>query len=137
MTTEMLWYFASPYSCYDDDPEVVARILDARFRQVSMDAADLMRMGFRLFAPISHTHPIAEFGNLDHGDHTIWLPADRVIHSRCDGVIVDMIPGWRESHGVTEELKWAREESKSILLYEPKLVLPELVEYGTGEAHEL
>lgn len=127
---ELLWYLASPYTNYDEDEEVRRKIHDARFRQVSADAADLMRLGFVIFSPIAHTHPIAEYGHIEHGDHTIWLPADKVIHARCDGIIIDMIPGWQDSYGVDKELKWAMDEDKPIMYYRPKVILPELQPHG-------
>lgn len=126
---EFLWYLASPYT--HDDPE----ILRLRFEQVSADAADLIRAGLRIFSPIAHTHPIAEYGGIPHGDHTIWLPADKPIHDRCDGIIVDMIPGWDESKGIKMELEWAAEQGKVIAYYTPKVILPELLE--TESAYEL
>lgn len=129
---EFLWYLASPYSYKHEDKAVVNKILDARFRQVSADAADLIRAGLRVFSPIAHTHPIAEYGTIDHGDHTIWLPADKAIFSRCNGIIVDMLPGWDKSYGVGEELRWAEEHGMVIAYYTPKKLLPELAPVITG-----
>lgn len=125
---EFLWYLASPYTYKSDDPERVKRVLELRFRQVSADAADLIRAGLRVFVPISHTHPIAEHGGIDHGDHTIWLPADKPIHERCDGIIVDMIPGWNTSDGIAQELEWSAQHGKIIAYHRPYRLLPELVQ---------
>ncbi len=49
-------YLATPYT--DFDPAVRA----ARFFAVNKVAAHLMKKGFLVFSPISHTHPIVISG---------------------------------------------------------------------------
>jgi len=97
-----LVYLATPYS--HKDPAVQER----RFRVVNAVAAALMREGFPVFSPISHTHPIAQAGDLP-GDWDYWEEYDRVVLSACSMMIVVAQPGWIESKGVTAEMDIARE----------------------------
>lgn len=93
-----LYYLASPYSKYPDGHEKA-------FEDVARVAAELVRQGIHFFCPITHTHPIAEFGGLDPFDHRIWYPLDSMILHRCDALLVAMLPGWDESVGIAEETK--------------------------------
>lgn len=97
-----LIYLATPYS----DPDPLIR--EQRFRVVNAVAARLMRDGFHVFSPISHTHPIAEAGDLPRG-WEFWEAYDRTLLSACGKIIVLMQAGWRESTGVTAELAIAAE----------------------------
>jgi len=54
-------YLATPYS--DPDPEV----REFRYREVNKAAAQLISEGHHVFSPISHTHPIAQAGDLPTG----------------------------------------------------------------------
>jgi len=97
-----LIYLATPYS--HSDPA----IREQRFREVNAVAARLMREGLHVFSPISHTHPIAEAGDLPRG-WEFWEAYDRVLLQACGKIIVLMLDGWRESTGVTAEIAIAEE----------------------------
>jgi hypothetical protein len=97
-----LVYLACPYS--DPDPAV----REARFHASNRAAAKLMKLGYMVFAPISHTHPIAVDGDLPKG-WDFWEQYDRAVLSCCNRIGVLKLPGWDKSVGVAAELKIASE----------------------------
>lgn len=98
-----LIYLATPYS--DPDPKVKEK----RFLAVNKAAAELMRAGLYVYSPISHSHNISLAGDLP-GDWEYWEKYDRLILAICNKMIVLMLPGWKESKGVTNEIRIAKEE---------------------------
>lgn len=96
-----LIYLCSPYS--DPDPAV----RQERFEAVCRAAAGLMVRGLVVFSPIAHTHHIALAGNLPTG-WDYWQKVDAAFLSACSRVVVLMLPGWRDSKGIAEELRLAR-----------------------------
>ena len=102
MTGKPLAYLACPYSHPDPD------VREKRFRESNIAAARLMTAGEMIFAPISHTHPIAVDGDLPKG-WDFWERYDRAILSCCHKIIVLRLPGWTESRGVRAEIEMAQE----------------------------
>lgn len=103
-----LWYLASPYSKYEGG-------LEKAFQDVAKVAAALMRAGVHVFAPITHSHPIAMEGKLDAKDHNFWLTHDVLHLERCYGLIVARMPGWENSTGVNFEMRWCDEHDRPIV----------------------
>jgi nucleoside 2-deoxyribosyltransferase len=95
----MTTYLALPYS--HPDPRVRAD----RFEAANRAAAALMRAGYSVFSPISHSHPISVYGV--PGDWTRWELLDRRMLRQCDEAVVLTLDGWRESRGVQAELAMA------------------------------
>jgi hypothetical protein len=95
-------YLASPYS--HKDPLV--RL--ARFEAVCRVAGELMGNGFVVFAPIAHSHPIAELTRLPT-DWAYWEVFDREFLRACSAIYVLQLPGWEESVGVQAEIRIAQE----------------------------
>lgn len=100
--SDRMIYLACPYS--DDDRQVMRR----RFESANQVAALLMKDGRHVFSPISHSHPIAEAGDLPV-DWGYWDEYDRRILSICSEMVVLCLPGYRESKGVAAEVAIARE----------------------------
>lgn len=98
---EVLVYLATPYTHADP------RVMERRFLGVNKAAAILMKMGFLVYSPISHTHPIALAGDLPK-EWSFWGKFDTVMMSHCNCMIVLMQEGWRESKGIKEEIKIAQ-----------------------------
>jgi hypothetical protein len=95
-------YVAAPYS--HPDPA----IHELRFRQINAYCAAQMAAGVILYSPISHCHPIA----LEHAlptDWAFWERFDRAMIGCCRRLTVLTLDGWRESTGVTAEIKIALE----------------------------
>lgn len=96
-----VWYLASPYT--HTDPAVQAeRVYYAA------------RIAARLAARGTYTIPAMVIGaGLAGAVPTVgttwadWQTYDEALLSLCSGVIVCMIPGWRESVGVQAEIAWA------------------------------
>ncbi|NIV93774.1 DUF1937 family protein [candidate division KSB1 bacterium] len=122
-------YLACPYS--HDDPAIRA----LRFRVVTQFASKLMMDGFSIFSPITHCHPIAEFGDLPTS-WFYWRKYDREMIEMCDSIMVLMLPGWKEliendnSDRFSENIRLSKELNKSIQYIDPYLRgldIPELL----------
>ena len=112
MNQKPLVYLAGPYS--HPSPTVRQR----RFEALNLAAGNLMRSGVLVFSPISHSHPIAEAGELPLG-WDFWEQFDRAHLSNCHKVIVLMLDGWRDSKGVAAEIAIAEEMGLPVEFMEP------------------
>lgn len=100
-------YLACPYS----HESKLKRI--ERFNQVSYFAGELMKQGEVVISPITHSHTIAELQDMPK-DFEFWKHQDLTILSKCDKLVVLMLPGWSESKGVNAEMKYANENNIQI-----------------------
>ncbi len=100
-------YLATPYN--HDDIEVMKR----RYNAVTEQAGILMQKGCIVYSPITHNHPIAELGLAPRG-WEYWKDNDSRFIEWCNAMYIFDLPGWRESTGVTAEIKIARELKKSV-----------------------
>lgn len=111
-------YLASPYT--HPDPAV----REDRVLMTALHAADLMRSGQAVFAPIVHGHTItrrwAELHpdhvrerdggiDLEKVEHGFWMNQCMAMLRHADRVIVLKLAGWNESRGITLELDVARQ----------------------------
>jgi nucleoside 2-deoxyribosyltransferase len=98
-------YLAIPYSRHEE----------VSFKLSNEIAAELIKKGHIVFAPISMSHPIAVYGNLK-GDWETWKKIDFEFINWCDEVIVinfdnDAV---ENSTGVQEEIKYANILGKKV-----------------------
>jgi hypothetical protein len=107
-----LVYMASPYS--DPDPAV----MHERFAAACRNAARFMRLGVKLFSPIAHFHPIAQFGLPKNW--AFWQEYDRVILGHCDGMLVLLLPGVEDSKSLAAEIAIAKQMGMPILAVAPE-----------------
>lgn len=105
--TRPIFYIATPYSQY-------AQGREQAWRDACAAAATLIKRGLFVFSPVAHSHPIAEFGDIDPLCHKTWMPLDLAMLDECAGLVVVMMPGWRESIGVQREIAHAIETDKSV-----------------------
>jgi nucleoside 2-deoxyribosyltransferase len=98
---DTLVYIASPYS--HPDPKVK----EQRYEQACKAAAWYMDLGFQVFCPIAHSHPIETIGMGSIRNEAFWLHQDFAILRHCDRLVVLTIDGWRESQGVAREIEFA------------------------------
>lgn len=115
-------YLSTPYSHPDE------KIRRRRFETVNRAAFDLMRRGYTVFSPISHSHVIA--GSVgERMDHEFWMAQDLpyLTEGWADALVLITAGGWRESTGVAEELKKAKENGINAYQYDP---LPTLTLVG-------
>lgn len=111
------WYLATPYSKYPQGEECA-------FHDAAVQAGFLLKNGIHIYCPIAHTHPIhTRLMNFEHS-YEHYLALDKAIFLPCKGVIVCMLPSWKDSHGIGQEIGWAEELGKPVVYMEP-FVLPE------------
>lgn len=108
-----LIYLGTPYSKYPGGIEVA-------FVDACKLTARLIERGLRLYSPIAHSHPIAIHGGIDPLDHKIWLPFDAAMMAKADAMIVAMMTGWEESHGITVEIVNFAHAGKPIYILHPE-----------------
>ncbi len=96
MSNNTLWYVASPFSKYPDG-------IEEAFKVVARETARLVKRKIPVFSPITHTYPIALYGEMDQLDHTIWLPCDEPMMRACTGIIMLRMESWEKSYGMQVE----------------------------------
>lgn len=109
----ILGYLACPYTHRE------RHVMHARYVQIAMIGAELIKAGYWFYCPIVHTHPIAHYGGMPLDDHEIWLPFDRPMMERCDELWIVMMDGWKESRGIQHEITIFQEMGKPIKYLEP------------------
>jgi len=105
------FYLASPYTKYPSGIE------DA-FAEVCCAAAWCLKNGIIVYSPIAHTHPVADFGGLDHFDHDMWMAFDRPMMEAAKGIIVCMMPTWELSRGIDIEIAQFKNAGKAVYYLE-------------------
>lgn len=107
-----LIYLATPYS----HPEW--EVKKERFKAASRKAGEMMAKGMYVFCPIAHSHPIDTYSFAHPKEGFWWLDQDFAVLERCDELCVFMMDGWDSSYGVTEEIKFAKENGIPITYLE-------------------
>ena len=102
-----VFYLASPYT----HPDPLVR--DERYRAAKQATEYLIQQGLCVFSPIAYCHCLSLHGKLG-GDWTAWRDFDKSFLSRCDELLILIIPGWRHSVGVRAEISFARAFHKPI-----------------------
>lgn len=110
--TMKLYYLASPYT--HSDPKV----MQERFEQVCAVAGKLFNLGIMVYSPIAHCHHIA-LGTKLPADYAFWLKYNRLLLSKCDGLVVVSIEGYEKSAGIRAELAIAHELKIPVYLVYP------------------
>lgn len=108
-------YICSPYSAADP------AVRQWRFEVVCRATATMLKAGLITISPIVASHPLVAHG-LDALDHEFWMRVDRPLLDACTAVAVLMLPGWRESKGVAEEIRIAKASGKPITYIDPATV---------------
>lgn len=104
-------YLASPYS--HPDPKV----RQERFEAACKAAAELMKMGKKVFAPIAYTHPLE--AHTGEQSHDWWMSQDYPFLMVANELIVLMLPGWEQSKGVAEEVRFFKLTGRPVNYMEP------------------
>jgi len=112
MSARLLCYLASPYT--DAYPDVQTM----RFELAALAAGQLIKQGYFVFSPITHTHPIAIHSTLPT-DWQYWAEYDELMIRKCDLFVILTLDGWKESKGVQAELLIARNRRKQCFLMCP------------------
>ena len=121
-----MYYFAHPYTVRDKTGRHLAIGQEANFRLCCIRAAQLLRRGFLLYAPICHTHPIhvasPEF--LASEEYALWLQLDNAIIAGTAWAGIILAPGWEQSSGCRAERAIFEKRGLKVLLYSNCLRLP-------------
>lgn len=98
-----------------------------RFLLVTAVGDKLTRQGFDIFSPITESYMYQTVGT-SGGTFETWKEHDFLMLSKCDKLLVLKIPGWRQSIGVTAEIKFAEDHQIIIEYLDVKELLPEIKE---------
>ena len=90
-------FIASPY--LHDDPEV----MDHRYLTVEQYVAECLFKGECVISPIVTYHHMANRFDM-RKDYKFWKEVNHDLVERSDSIRVLMLPDWRESKGVLDEL---------------------------------
>jgi hypothetical protein len=104
-------YVAVPYSHPD------AAVVEERMRLFALTSSRIMAQGQFVFSPVLN-HSILKHAKLP-GDWQYWQHYCRAFLRRCDKLVVLRIPGWDQSTGVAEEIRFATENSMLIEYLDP------------------
>ena len=122
MNSNGLYYFAHPYTTKDAEGRFVPESEEANFQLANYRASRLFLLGFNVYSPISHTHPIhrscPEF--LTKPGDAMWemwcgLDLDFMKHTDFAGII--LAPGWEDSRGCVAERKAFMDRGKEVYLF--------------------
>lgn len=94
-------YLAQPYS-HRDEP-----MMNYRYTTALAVTAKLTALGFMIYSPIVHDHPVSRAASMKT-DYETWSVHCIDMVLRCDAVLVLMMSGWRESVGTKAEIEIAQ-----------------------------
>lgn len=126
-----LFYIALPYT--HKDKAVIAQRVD---KFCAFDSK-LNMENIQTVSPILK-HLLLE-RNLDMpGDWNFWKDLSYTYLSRCDGMIVYEMDGWKESLGVTEEIKFAKQKNIPIMQFNESMDLDAFILFikNMNQAHK-
>ena len=113
MDSSRLLYLASPFS------SPLQSVKMDRFIAVCRATLELTRRGMFVFSPMVNSFPLEMFAN-GGTSWQEWAEIDRAWIEKSDEVWVLCIDGWRESVGVTAELKIAEQLGKPVKFLRPE-----------------
>lgn len=115
-----LTYLTVPYSYTHENKEFVEKIKRVRYETATRAAAWLMNTySWNVFSPITHSHPLHAIAGM-RGDWEFWKKVDTE-YIECSCRLVNLvIPGWRESIGVTAENEIAKRLGIPVLYLHPR-----------------
>lgn len=109
-------YIASPYTAPDP------HLMHIRFEYAEEYTAALLKKKFWCYSPIVHCHLLAEKYSLPP-DFDYWMDYNFHMLARADELHVLCLVGWKESKGVTAEIKrWKQISTKKITYVDPEKV---------------
>lgn len=108
-------YLCSVYSLdATTDSEADQAMRNKRYEYVLMRTAEMMKKGEIVFSPIVHCHEMAIKHDLPK-TYEFWSKYGREMINRADEAWVLCMPGYKESRGITDELKMAEELGKPVI----------------------
>ena len=110
-------YLATAYSYHSNCKLWNKVVMWWRYHKVSKFAAKLMKKGYVVFSPISHSHVIAVKGNMDQLNHDLGLSQDWWYVKNCDELHVLRQGKNFMSTGVVREVTWALDRDIPIVYH--------------------
>lgn len=101
-------YLGVPYS--HPDPKV----REFRFNQVNLLAGALIKKGYLVYSPISHSHPITVAYDLPKG-YDFWQRIDREFIRWCHQFWILQMEGWDTSTGLRDEEEYSIQQNKKVV----------------------
>lgn len=119
MSKNGLWYFAHPYTCKDKNGNYIPEGEEANFHLCNARAAKLIELGYNIYAPISHTHPIHRASPvfLAAHEHEAWYNLDNELIAKTDWDGIILAPGWERSMGCISEKKQFEKRNLLVIKY--------------------
>lgn len=113
LTEHGLCYIATAYSRYEGG-------IERAYQVACQVTAELLKMGVAAFSPIAHSHGIAIHGGINPLDVGFWLNVDKAMMDAADTLIVVMMAGWRDSHGIGVEIDAFTKAGKPVIYLDPE-----------------
>ena len=113
------YYFAHPYTCVDAEGKYVSEGEEANFNICNYRAGRLLAMGYNIYSPISHTHPIHRASPvfLARHEHKAWYYLDLEFIARTDFDGIVLAPAWELSKGCKMEREAFEKRNLPVYLY--------------------
>ncbi len=106
-----LIYLASPFRHPDTN------IMKKRCAAAHYTAAQLTKLGYHVFSPLTHNEILVDLAPQIPGEH--WMQFDLAILAICESLFVLKSEGWELSKGVQREILFAKEKGIPIREIEP------------------
>jgi hypothetical protein len=106
------FYLAGPYRGHPGG-------LDAAYNDAVLLSARLIDLGFEIFSPIVHGHPLAKFVQSADSHSDFWLARQMPMMMAARGIIVAQSPGWDKSEGVIFERAFFRSLARPEYIVDP------------------
>lgn len=101
-------YLATVYSSNPDG-------IDEAFKQASRLTGRMLKAGYTaVYNPITHTHPIAIYGEINPYNHSIWLPFDEHMMDWADCIVVAKMPNYKISKEIAHKIQFFKNQNKKI-----------------------
>ena len=104
-----LCYLATPYTLYPSGT------VNA-FLQAAHLAAELLKLGYNIYSPIVHSHPITRHLDCSGID---WVEFHTPLMDAAKTLIVGKMFDWESSVGVANEIKYFSKQRKPIYYIDP------------------
>ena len=95
-------YIASPYTSSDNEVQLL------RATQVAKYAAHLLKQEYQVFSPIAYGETMLYFEPDLPTNAKYWESFNFHFLKHCDELRVLMLEGWKESVGISQEIKYAK-----------------------------
>lgn len=116
-----MYYVASPYTAKEGTPFERTKLQQKRFNAVNKAIGRLNDIyEYAFIGPITQSHITVKHQKNKNTTFANWAKKDFTYISRCDGLWVLMLDGWRESTGVQEEIKFAKAHNIEVKYLEPR-----------------